>query len=130
MRSKIQQNIRHKLWVGILLIGYIAVIFSHLILLPGQNGGNDVLNAKMVSIFNAPSAHHSNNGCIQNKNAQSLHLRIYKHYDTEKSVFIVPKFTVLLHFTVKLPKPLYYYHNHFVSTFLYFGAGRAPPVIA
>ncbi|ANI90270.1 hypothetical protein A9P82_13795 [Arachidicoccus ginsenosidimutans] len=131
MQSITSYNFRHKLWVSFLLIGFIAILCAHLFIVPNKFGINNTLNTSFVwEIFNKRTTSDNSNNTIQNKNHKPLKFRINKHFQTEKLVFILLLSTRFSCFNTTLPKPLYYYSNHFVSSFLYICKGRAPPVIA
>lgn len=127
----LRQKIKHSLWLGILLVGYLAILCSHVFIMPNKYGETVVNTEFVYGIFkNKPAGV---NVAIKNSQLNTkhkLHLRINKHFETEKSFFTLPVAVKPLLFYVRLPKPLYYYSNHFVSSFLYAGVGRAPPVVA
>lgn len=132
MYVALRQKIRHGIWVSILLLGYMAILCSHIFIMPNKFGETVVLNTEFVyGLFkNKPAGANTLVKSSQLNNKHRLHLRINKHFDTEKSVFTLPVIARPLLIYVRLPKPLYYYSNHFVSTFLYAGVGRAPPSLA
>lgn len=131
MYIALRQKIKHGVWVSILLMGYMAILCSHVFIMPNKFGETVVNTEFVYGIFkNKPVGVNVAIKSSQLNNKHRLHLHINKHYETEKSFFTLPVVVRPLLFYVRLPKPLYYYSNHFVSTFLYAGVGRAPPAVA
>jgi hypothetical protein len=130
MFARVQQNIFHKLWVGILLTGYVAILCSQVLVVSNREGKNSFFNTCLVRQILKDSGSHTAYKNIQSKKTKSLHLRINKHFETGKYFCILPQSIKFSSFRVVVFKPLYYYNNHFVSSFLYVCEGRAPPVIA
>lgn len=131
MYIALRQKIKHGVWVSILLLGYMAILCSHVFIMPNKFGETVVLNTAFVNgIFKNKPAGAMAVKSSQLNNKHRLHLRINKHFETERSFFTLPVAVKPLLFYVRLPKPLYYYSNRFVSTFLYAGVGRAPPAVA
>jgi|GEM_PF-5262475 len=130
MFTKLQQNIGHRLFIGILLMGYMAMLCSQALVVSNKEGKDSYFNTSLVQHIFKSNAAHASSKSIQSKNTKELHLRINRHFETGKLFCILPKSIEFTFFSTAFFKPLYYYSNHFVSSFLYVCVGRAPPVIA
>ncbi|MDE1193347.1 MAG: hypothetical protein PW786_14560 [Arachidicoccus sp.] len=117
------------LWASIMLIGFIAVLLAQAFVMPNRPGENVVIGTKLLTKFFSKGSVQNHPVAFQNK-THPLHLRINKHFQSEKLIFVLPNTSEICWKHITLPKPLYYYNNHFVSSFLYVCSGRAPPFVA
>ena len=118
------------LFIGILLIGYAAILCSQVFVVSNNDGESSFFNPRFVREIFKDSGANTASKNIQSKTTKQLHLRINKRFETGKLFCVLPEFTKLVVFNTYQFKPLYYYSNHFISSFLYACEGRSPPVIA
>ena len=128
IRKKTELGIRQKLLISILFIGYVALFSTHSLfqLFDSSNLQNTFFYSS-----------HTNQGLntdqyrpVTDQKSESVHVKINKHFETEKLLFIVPSIAGCPVFDTPKQHPILADPNYFISTFLLTTRWRGPPATA
>ncbi|HEU0227407.1 MAG TPA: hypothetical protein VFQ86_06700, partial [Arachidicoccus soli] len=121
-----------RLSISVLLIGYIAILFTHsFLILASPNSSQDKLyQSSLFSQFDN-SVQFSLNGAktiIKTKKGDHINLKINKHFETETSFLILPSECNLVKWAIVIAiHPVLYHNIYFGSNFFSIIEGRGPP---
>lgn len=119
---------RKKLLFSILFIGYVVLLGTHSVFQAFDN--NYIQNAAFYSSNTHQEINSDQYRPVSNKKNESVRVKINKHFDTAKLIFIVPSTAGCPVFTASENRPLFKDRNYFISAFLFTAKWRGPPATA
>jgi hypothetical protein len=118
-------GLRQKLIIGILFIGYVALLSTHSVSQLFDKGNLQDIFFYSSNTIRQPGADQFDP--VTNQKSSTVHVKINRHFDTEKLVFIIPSLTRCPEFNAHILRPIFADHSYFVSGFLFTPDGRGPP---
>jgi len=123
--KKTGSGIRQKLIIGILYIGYVALLSTHSVSQLFDKG-----NLQDIFFYSSHTSQQLSADQfkpVANQKSTTLHVKINRHFDTEKLVFIFPSLTRCPEFYAPVIRSFFTDNSNVLSAFLYIPDGRGPP---